>query len=71
MVYRRLGRTGLNVSPIGFGAFKIGRNEQIKYPKGYELPDDDSTDALLNGVLDLGVNLIDTAPAYGGRDVRE
>ena len=70
MVYRRLGRTGLNVSPIGFGAFKIGRNEQIKYPKGYELPDDDSTDALLNGVLDLGVNLIDTAPAYGVSEER-
>ncbi|UCD75579.1 MAG: aldo/keto reductase [Phycisphaerales bacterium] len=65
MVLRRLGRTGFQVSPIGFGAFKIGRNEQIKYPQGYDLPDDDTADGLLNGALDLGVNLIDTAPAYG------
>ena len=60
-----LGQTGLDVSRIGFGAFKLGRNEGIKYPKGYELPDDRQTDELLNGILDLGINLIDTAPAYG------
>jgi aryl-alcohol dehydrogenase-like predicted oxidoreductase len=70
VVYRRLGRTGFEVSPIGFGAFKIGRNEQIKYSQGYELPDDDQTGALLNGVLDLGINLIDTAPAYGVSEQR-
>ena len=40
MVHRRLGRSNLLVSPIGFGAFKIGRNEGIKYPQGYELPDE-------------------------------
>ena len=65
MVLRRLGRTGLLVSPIGFGAFKIGRNRGIKYPAGYELPDDAAVHRLLNGVLDCGVNYIDTAPAYG------
>ncbi len=53
------------LTPIGFGSFKIGRNEGIKYPTGYELPTDDEVAALLNGVLDLGCNLIDTAPAYG------
>lgn len=53
------------LTPIGFGSFKIGRNEGIKYPAGYELPTDDEVAALLNGVLDLGCNLIDTAPAYG------
>ena len=62
---RPLGATGLNVSPISFGAFKIGRNQNIKYPTGYELPDDRTVSRLLNGVLDLGINLIDTAPAYG------
>lgn len=62
---RPLGRTGLAVPPLGFGAFKIGRNQGIKYPTGYELPDDAAVSRLLNGVLDLGCTLIDTAPAYG------
>lgn len=50
---------------LGFGSFKIGRNEGVKYPSGYSLPSDDEVAALLNGILDLGCNLIDTAPAYG------
>jgi aryl-alcohol dehydrogenase-like predicted oxidoreductase len=62
---RPLGRTGLEVSVIGYGAFKIGRNQGIKYPNAYDLPDDDNVLRLLNGVLDLGVTYIDTAPAYG------
>ncbi len=65
MDHRRLGRSDLRVSPLGFGAFKIGRNEATKYPGSYELPDDASVTRLLNGVLDLGINFIDTAPAYG------
>ncbi len=65
MVRRRLGKTGFEISPIGFGAFKIGRNQKIKYPAGYDLPDDTQTEQLLNGVLDLHINYIDTAPAYG------
>jgi len=65
VVHRRLGRTGLEVTPIGFGAFKIGRNVGIKYPAAYDLPDEPAAARLLNGVLDLGVNLVDTAPAYG------
>lgn len=67
---RPLGRTGLNLSPIGFGAFKIGRNQGIKYQEGYELPTDQESDAILHGVLDLGVNLVDTAPAYGSSEER-
>ena len=62
---RPLGNTGLQVSPLGFGAFKIGRNQGIKYPQGYDLPDESTVEKLLNQVLDLGINLIDTAPAYG------
>lgn len=65
MARRRLGQTEFSVSPIGFGAFKIGRNQGIKYPHGYELPSDDEVERLLHGALDLGINLIDTAPAYG------
>lgn len=62
---RPLGTAGLAVPPLGFGAFKIGRNQGIKYPTGYDLPDDAAVSRLLNGVLDLGCRLIDTAPAYG------
>lgn len=62
---RPLGNTKLEVTPIGFGAFKIGRNEGAKYPLQYALPDDREVERLLNGVLDSGVNYIDTAPAYG------
>ena len=67
---RPLGRTGLDVTPLGFGTFKIGRNEGIKYPDAYELPTDEGAAQLLNGVIDLGLNLIDTAPAYGSSESR-
>jgi len=62
---RPLGRTGLSVTPIGFGAFKIGRNQGIKYPIGYPLPDEAEVARLLRGVLHAGIGYIDTAPAYG------
>ncbi len=62
---RPLGHGGPDLSPIGFGAVKIGRNSGVKYPAPYDLPTDAEADRLLNGVLDLGINLIDTAPAYG------
>jgi aryl-alcohol dehydrogenase-like predicted oxidoreductase len=62
---RPLGRDGPLVTPLGYGAFKIGRNEGIKYPRGYDLPTEDEVDRLLNGILGLGINFIDTAPAYG------
>ena len=65
MVKRRLGRSAIEVSPIGFGSFKIGRNTGVKYPQAYELPDDDAVAKLTDGLLDLGINYIDTAPAYG------
>jgi len=55
----------LTLPPLGFGAFKIGRNEGIKYPRGYELPNDADVERLLNDVLDIGITYIDTAPAYG------
>ena len=70
MVYRSLGNTGLSVSPIGFGAFKIGRNVRTKYEQNYDLPSDKEVERLLNGLLDLGINYIDTAPAYGTSELR-
>jgi aryl-alcohol dehydrogenase-like predicted oxidoreductase len=65
---RRLGRTGLAVAPIGFGAVKIGRNQGLKYPCGHQLPDEASVGRLLHGVVDAGIELIDTAPAYGSSE---
>jgi aryl-alcohol dehydrogenase-like predicted oxidoreductase len=65
MDQRLLGRTDLSVSSIGFGAFKIGRNEGIKYARGYDLPDEAAVRTLLHTLLDLGVTYVDTAPAYG------
>lgn len=67
---RALGRTGIEVSALGYGAFKIGRNQGIKYPAGYELPDDDAVRELVAGLTALGINYIDTAPAYGTAEAR-
>ncbi len=55
---RRLGRTGLSVSEIGYGAWGIGGSQWL----GAE--DRESLKAL-NRAVDLGVNFIDTALAYG------
>ena len=64
MLARTLGKTGITVSPLGFGTVKIGRNQKTKYGE-FAVPDDQEAEKLLLGILDLGVNLIDTAPAYG------
>lgn len=65
MTVRPLGNTGFNVGPIGFGAFKIGRNAKIKYPSAYELPDEAGVAKLLDGLVEMGICHFDTAPAYG------
>lgn len=58
MQYRRLGRTGLEVSVIGFGAWGIGGAQWLG------ATDEESLRALHQAV-DLGINFIDTALAYG------
>jgi aryl-alcohol dehydrogenase-like predicted oxidoreductase len=58
MRYRKLGRTGIEVSDIGYGAWGIGGKQWL----GGE--DDESLKALRLAV-ERGVNLIDTALAYG------
>jgi aryl-alcohol dehydrogenase-like predicted oxidoreductase len=65
MTPRPLGKTGLAVTPLGFGAFKIGRNEKTKYAEHYSLPDEQAVSRLLNTILDEGITYFDTAPAYG------
>lgn len=62
---RELGSTGLKVSPLGLGTVKFGRNEGVKYPNAFDLPDEQSLARLLATAKDLGINLLDTAPAYG------
>lgn len=68
--YRALGDTGLRLSPLGLGTVKIGRNQGVKYPSGFELPDDAAVRDLLAQAQDLGINLLDTAPAYGTSEER-
>ena len=70
MVPRPLGRTGLMVSPIALGTTKLGRNTDVKYPGAFELPSAAQVGDLLETALALGVNLIDTAPAYGESERR-
>ena len=65
MLKRALGSTGIDVSVLGLGTVKIGRNQQVKYPSGFELPDDQSVIELFELARSLGINFIDTAPAYG------
>jgi aryl-alcohol dehydrogenase-like predicted oxidoreductase len=69
-LHRPLGSTGLRVSPLGLGTVKLGRNQGVKYPQEFRLPDDSEALALLNQARDLGINLIDTAPAYGTSEER-
>ncbi|MFT0211780.1 aldo/keto reductase [Pseudomonas sp. F1_0610] len=64
-VYRPLGNTGLQVSPLGLGTVKLGRDQGVKYPDGFTIPDDQQALNLLAQARDLGINLLDTAPAYG------
>lgn len=70
MLKRALGSTGIDVSVLGLGTVKIGRNQQVKYPAGFELPDDAAVIELFELAQSLGINFIDTAPAYGTSEQR-
>jgi hypothetical protein len=54
MEKRRLGNTDMNVSVLGFGGSEIG----------YERAPLPSVSKLLNGALDAGLNVVDTAECY-------
>lgn len=68
--HRPLGSTGLQVSPLGLGTVKLGRDQGVKYPAGFTIPDDGQARMLLAQARELGINLIDTAPAYGNSEAR-
>lgn len=70
MERRALGRTGIDVSLLGLGTVKLGRDRQVKYPRPFRVPDDREARALLERARALGINLLDTAPAYGSSETR-
>ena len=70
MEKRAIANTGISVSAIGLGTVKLGRNQGVKYPKSFSIPDDPAARALLDQAKDLGINLLDTAPAYGNSEER-
>jgi aryl-alcohol dehydrogenase-like predicted oxidoreductase len=58
----QLGRTGLQITRVGFGAWAIGGGG---WEFGWGPQDDDQSIAAVHRALELGVNWIDTAAAYG------
>lgn len=58
MKYRKLGKTGLNVSVVGVGTWQFGG----EWGKDFS---QDEVNQILNRAKELGINLIDTAECYG------
>lgn len=67
---RRLNGTDIDISALGLGTVKFGRNEGVKYPESFSIPDDKNIQLLLSQARELGINFIDTAPAYGNSEER-
>ena len=62
-----LGSTGLEITRVGFGAWAVGGGGE----RGWGPQADDESIAAIHRALELGVNWIDTAAAYGfGRSER-
>ena len=59
---RRLGKTGLEVSEIGFGGWAVGGNA---FGNSYGDTDDEVSQSAVRRALELGVTLFDTADVYG------
>jgi aryl-alcohol dehydrogenase-like predicted oxidoreductase len=72
VMHRRFASTGKSVSVLGLGTVKFGRNQGVKYPEGegFALPTDQDISSLLDLCLERGINLLDTAPAYGTSEER-
>jgi aryl-alcohol dehydrogenase-like predicted oxidoreductase len=65
-----LGKTDIEVSLVGLGTVKFGRQHGVKYPHAFTLPTDAEILQLLDCAKDIGINLLDTAPAYGTSEER-
>ncbi|MDC6365427.1 MULTISPECIES: aldo/keto reductase [Flavobacteriaceae] len=57
MNYRRLGKTGMDISEISLGTWQVGG----KWGSGF---DDSLAENIINEAIDAGVNFIDTADVY-------
>ena len=66
MIKKTLGRTGLEVTQLGYGAMGIRGPETW----GVRVVSEEQADRFLNAVLDAGINFIDTAPDYGISEAR-
>ena len=62
MKYRVLGKTGVKVSEVGFGAWAIGGNA---HGNSYGPTNDEASLAAVRKAVDLGCNFFDTADVYG------
>jgi aryl-alcohol dehydrogenase-like predicted oxidoreductase len=62
MQKRQLGKTDFMITPIGFGSWAVGGGE---WAGGWGPQDDQESIGAIHRALDLGINWIDTAPAYG------
>lgn len=70
MELRALGPRGPRVSALALGSTKFGRRDGVKYPSDFALPSDGQLADLLALAKDQGINLVDTAPAYGSSEAR-
>ena len=59
---RRLGRTDMTITPVGFGAWAIGGGD---WAVGWGAQDDKKSIAAIRHAVERGVNWIDTAAIYG------
>ena len=66
MIKRTLGRTGMEVTQLGYGSMGL------RGPRtwGVRVVSEADADAFLNRVLDAGINFIDTSPDYGVAEQR-
>ncbi len=66
MIKKELGRTGLQVTQLGYGSMGL------RGPRtwGVRVVSDSDADVFLNAVLDAGINFIDTSPDYGVSEER-
>ncbi|MGB9994345.1 aldo/keto reductase [Streptomyces pseudogriseolus] len=64
---RTLGRSGIQVSALGFGCWAVGGEWQDRdgQPLGWGKVDDDESVRAIRRALDLGVTFFDTADVYG------
>ncbi len=62
METRQLGKSDLNITPVGFGAWAIGGGG---WQFAWGAQDDNDSIAAIHRALELGVNWIDTAAIYG------